>query len=55
VFGFTGLIIAVPVAAAAGVLLRFATKRYRESPFYSGDAVPVPVLVADGPSERGAA
>jgi predicted PurR-regulated permease PerM len=55
VFGFAGLIIAVPVAAAAGVLLRFATKRYRESPFYSGDAVPVPVLVADGPSERGAA
>lgn len=55
VFGFTGLIVAVPVAAAAGVLLRFATKRYRESPFYSGDAVPVPVVDAAAPGQRGAA
>ena len=35
--GFTGLIIAVPVAAAIGVLLRFATRRYRESPIYTGE------------------
>ncbi len=34
-FGFTGLIAAVPLAAAAGVLLRFAVRRYRESHFYS--------------------
>jgi predicted PurR-regulated permease PerM len=33
-FGFTGLIIAVPVAAAIGVVLRFAVTRYRESPLY---------------------
>ena len=39
VFGFVGLVIAVPVAAAAGVLLRFATARYRESPFYSGEPI----------------
>jgi predicted PurR-regulated permease PerM len=39
-FGFTGLIIAVPFAAAIGVILRFAVKRYRESNLYmstSGD------------------
>jgi len=34
-FGFTGLIIAVPVAAAAGVILRFAVKEYRASKIYS--------------------
>lgn len=36
-FGFTGLIVAVPVAAALGVLLRFFFARYRQSPFYLGD------------------
>ncbi len=35
-FGFTGLIIAVPVAAAIGVLARFALRRYLESPYYQG-------------------
>jgi predicted PurR-regulated permease PerM len=35
VFGFTGLIIAVPVAAAAGVILRFAVGSYRASELYS--------------------
>jgi predicted PurR-regulated permease PerM len=35
VFGFTGLIIAVPVAAVAGVILRFAMARYRGSNLYS--------------------
>ena len=34
-FGFTGLITAVPLAAAAGVVLRFAVKRYRESPIFT--------------------
>ena len=37
VFGFTGLLVAVPVASAVGVLLRFATRRYRESPIYVGE------------------
>lgn len=37
VFGFTGLLVAVPVASALGVLLRFATQRYRESPIYTGE------------------
>ncbi len=34
--GFTGLIIAVPVAAAIGVLARFGLRRYLESPYYQG-------------------
>jgi predicted PurR-regulated permease PerM len=34
-FGFTGLITAVPFAAAAGVILRFAVKRYRASNLYT--------------------
>jgi predicted PurR-regulated permease PerM len=34
-FGFTGLIVAVPMAAAAGVILRFAVRRYRLSPLYT--------------------
>ncbi len=55
VFGFTGLIVAVPVAAAAGVLLRFALRRYRDSPFYSGDPLPAPVIVAQTSDHRGAA
>jgi predicted PurR-regulated permease PerM len=35
--GITGLLIAVPVAAALGVLVRFALSRYLESPFYTGE------------------
>jgi predicted PurR-regulated permease PerM len=35
-FGFTGLILAVPVSAAAGVLLRFALRQYLGSQIYRG-------------------
>jgi predicted PurR-regulated permease PerM len=35
-FGFVGLLLAVPLAAAAGVLIRFALRRYLASPFYTG-------------------
>ena len=35
-FGFVGLLVAVPVAAAIGVLVRFALKQYLESPYYTG-------------------
>ena len=35
--GFTGLLIAVPVAAAIGVLVRYGLKKYLESPLYLGD------------------
>ena len=43
-FGFTGLIMAVPVAAAIGVLLRFAVRRYRASPLYLGQNLGGPVI-----------
>ncbi|MGZ5828599.1 MAG: AI-2E family transporter, partial [Xanthobacteraceae bacterium] len=36
-FGVVGLIVAIPVAAAVGVLARFAMRRYLASSFYSGD------------------
>ena len=35
-FGFTGLILAVPAAAALGVLTRFFLKQYLASPLYRG-------------------
>lgn len=33
-FGFTGVLLAVPVAAVIGVVVRYAIARYRESPYY---------------------
>ena len=42
-FGFVGLLIAVPLAAIIGVLLRFALRRYLESPFYTGEPAAGPV------------
>jgi predicted PurR-regulated permease PerM len=36
-FGFVGLLIAIPAAAAVGVLLRFAIERYRASPLFRGN------------------
>lgn len=35
-FGFVGLLVAVPLAATIGVLVRFAFNRYRESSLYTG-------------------
>ena len=37
-FGFLGILLAVPVAAVIGVLVRFGLARYMDSAFYSGDA-----------------
>ena len=37
-FGFVGLLLAVPLAAAMAVLVRFALRRYLESPLYTGKA-----------------
>jgi predicted PurR-regulated permease PerM len=36
-FGFVGLVLSVPLAAAAGVLTRFALGRYRASTLYTGE------------------
>jgi predicted PurR-regulated permease PerM len=35
-FGFVGLLVAVPLAAAIGVLTRFALRQYLASPIYTG-------------------
>ncbi|QFR32000.1 AI-2E family transporter [Ancylobacter sp. TS-1] len=48
--GFLGLLLAVPLAAAVGVLVRFAINRYLQSPLYTGEdehgALPPPRLPA---------
>ncbi len=35
-FGFVGMLVAVPIAAALGVIARFGTEQYRESALYQG-------------------
>jgi len=57
-FGFVGLLIAVPLAAAIGVLLRFALRQYYASPIYatplaSSNTVDTSEFPAVWPSERG--
>jgi predicted PurR-regulated permease PerM len=37
-FGFVGMLVAVPVSAALGVLIRFAIGHYQSSPLYIGHA-----------------
>ena len=39
-FGFVGLLLAVPLAAAVGVLARFALKQYLTSSLYAGKGQP---------------
>jgi predicted PurR-regulated permease PerM len=39
-FGFVGLLLAVPLAAIVGVLVRFALTRYLNSKLYTGGAAP---------------
>jgi predicted PurR-regulated permease PerM len=41
-FGFVGVLVAVPVAAAIGVLIRFALRLYLASPIYKGSGAEVP-------------
>ena len=41
-FGFAGLLVAVPVAAALGVIGRFLIDQYMASPLYTGRAPPPP-------------
>ena len=42
VFGFVGMLVAVPVAASIGVFARFAIERYRGSLMYQGIAGRIP-------------
>jgi predicted PurR-regulated permease PerM len=54
-FGFVGLLLAVPMAAAAGVLVRFGLRQYLSSRLYLGlddiEGSPVPVDLVDVPAE----
>ena len=56
IFGFVGLLIAVPAAAAVAVLVRFAIERYLESPLYTGHLEPelpdTPAVPAPRPRVR---
>lgn len=44
-FGFLGMLLALPVAAVSNVLLRYAHQRYRQSELYVGEK---PAIVLDG-------
>jgi predicted PurR-regulated permease PerM len=49
-FGFLGMLLALPVAAVANVLLRYAQERYRSSELYAGHStIIVPAGVGDPP------
>lgn len=58
VFGFVGLLLAVPLAAAAGVLVRFGLKQYLASRLYlgkddtEGSPVPVAIVAAEANEQR---
>jgi len=49
-FGFLGMLLALPVAAIANVLLRFAHERYTQSRLYAGDR---PSIVLDSYIDKG--
>ena len=52
-FGFVGLLLAVPVAALIGVLVRFSIAQYRASRLYLGTRPPTMSLVEPGDSIAG--
>jgi predicted PurR-regulated permease PerM len=45
-FGFLGMLLALPVAAVVNVLLRYAQERYRQSRLYAGER-PAIVVATD--------
>lgn len=49
-FGFLGMLLALPVAAVANVLLRYAQDRYTHSRLYAGDG---PAIVLDATPAQG--
>ena len=51
-FGFLGMLLALPVAAVANVLLRYAQERYTQSRLYAGDQSGI-VMHGAMPSETG--
>lgn len=46
-FGFVGVLVAVPLAAAVGVLIRFALELYLGSNIYKGEVVPKAVTATE--------
>jgi predicted PurR-regulated permease PerM len=50
-FGFVGLLLAVPMAAACGVLVRFALRQYLGSKLYHGRTVMLPDADQGGPEQ----
>ncbi|QOL81458.1 AI-2E family transporter [Pseudooceanicola spongiae] len=46
-FGFVGMLAAVPLAAAIGVVARFMVARYRQSSLYKGTSLTPPTSVSD--------
>ncbi|MEA3535329.1 AI-2E family transporter [Rhizobium sp. CC-YZS058] len=51
-FGFVGLLVAVPAAAALGVLVRFALARYLDSDLYNGTTRPTTIEAAPNVPDR---
>jgi predicted PurR-regulated permease PerM len=47
-FGFVGMLVAVPASAAIGVLTRFAIEQYLASPLYTGETPPTAAEAPDG-------
>lgn len=47
-FGFLGMLLALPVAAVANVLLRYAHERYLHSRLYAGQPEIPPIVVVEG-------
>jgi predicted PurR-regulated permease PerM len=45
-FGFVGLLVAVPVSASIGVLARFALQQYLASPLYPGEAASISTTIS---------
>lgn len=55
-FGFVGMLIAVPTAAVIGVLVRFGLERYLDSDLYQGKSKQLAISAAEnGSSDEGAA
>ncbi|WP_299647081.1 AI-2E family transporter [uncultured Jannaschia sp.] len=52
IYGFVGMLVAVPVAAALGVLARHGLRNYKESTLYTGQAEPPPPILEDLTSHR---
>ncbi|RKE85299.1 MULTISPECIES: AI-2E family transporter [Rhizobium] len=52
-FGFVGVLVAVPAAAAIGVLVRFAISRYLDSDLYYGSALDLSLAATPTVSEIG--